>query len=184
MNFLIQRIKLDLQFSRIFLCDFLAASAYAVATVYMLHEVALTVDARIEMGVLAFLILAAQAVQIAGVILLEKRGGDAREFAGSQTLITDGAYAFSRNPVYLVALLQSGLWSLLLLRGALLAPVSLVLILAATLIPAGHFLSIDRLVVPKEEAALRSVHPEAFAAYTRRVNRWFGRRDVVGLRKR
>jgi protein-S-isoprenylcysteine O-methyltransferase Ste14 len=176
MNFLIQRIRLDLQFSRIFLCDFLAASAYAVATIYMLQEVALPVDAVIEIGALALLIVAAQAVKIAGVILLEKRGGDAREFAGSQTLVTDGAYAFSRNPVYLVTLIQSGLWSLLLLRGALLAPISLVLILAATLIPVGHFLSIDRLVIPNEEAALRRVHPEAFAAYARRVNRWFGRR--------
>lgn len=173
-SFLFRRIGQDLQFSGIFLCDFVAALAYTLATLYLLHEVELPVGALIEMAILALLIVAAQAAKIVGVILLEKCGGDAREFIGSKTLVTHGAYAFSRNPVYLVAIVQSGLWSLLLLRGELVAPIHPLLILAALVFLVGHFLGVDRLIIPNEEAALKSAHPEAFAAYANRVNRWLG----------
>jgi len=172
--FLVRRIREDLQFSGIFLCDLGAAAAYAVATVYLLHAVALPLRAVAEIGVLALFIIAAQAVKILWVISLEKRGGDAREFIGSETLVTDGVYGFSRNPVYLVAIVQSVIWSLLLLRGAFAGPADLFLVAAALLIPVGHFLGIERLIIPNEEAAMMRAHPEAFAAYANRVNRWFG----------
>jgi protein-S-isoprenylcysteine O-methyltransferase Ste14 len=169
------RARRDMQFSGIFLCDFFAAAAYAMATVYLLHSVQLTLAGLVASGALLLVVIAAQAIKILGVIVLEKRGGDAREFIGSDTLVTDGVYAVSRNPVYLVAILQSLAWSLILLVGALTPPYDACLALAALLIPIGHFLSIDRLIIPNEEAALKSAHPEAFAAYAAKVDRWFGR---------
>lgn len=178
-EFLLRRIRQDLQFSGIFLCDLGAAAAYAIATVYLLHAVVLPLCALAEIGVLAVLVLAAQAVKILWVISLEKRGGDAREFVGSATLVTDGVYGFSRNPVYLAAIVQSLFWSLILLRGAIVPPADPLLFASALLIPVGHFLSIDKLIIPNEEAALKRVHPEAFAAYASRVNRWLGWRKAA-----
>jgi len=175
-KFLACRLRRDMQFSGIFLCDFFAAVAFALASVYLLNEVKFTLCGAIAAAIFFALVVIAQGAKIFGVILLEKRGGDAREFIGSDTLVTDGAYRYSRNPVYLVSILQSVAWSLLLLVGALTQPLHLALAAAALVIPVAHFVSIDRLIIPNEEEALRRVHPQSFADYAARVNRWFGRR--------
>ncbi len=110
------------------------------------------------------------------VVDLERRGGDAREFVGSETLVTEGFYAYSQNPVYVVTLLQSLAWSLGLFGLALADYPSGLSFAAASALLYAHYWAIDRLVVPHEEAALRAKHPDAFAAYCARVNRWLGRR--------
>ena len=175
--FLKERMRRDLQFSRIFLVDFAASAAYAAATLFL---IALSEPKPLGAGALIFAGLAYTvlfSLKILLVIYLEKRGGDAREFVGSDTLVTSGVYAFSRNPVYVISLLQSLAWSLGLigLVAAAHCCAWLGYLLAPTLLYA-HYWGMDRLIVPNEEAALRARHPEAFAAYCARVNRWFGRR--------
>ena len=54
-------------------------------------------------------------LKIGLVWYLERSGGDAREFVGSDHLVTGGFYAYSRNPVYLLSLFQSFVWSLILI---------------------------------------------------------------------
>jgi protein-S-isoprenylcysteine O-methyltransferase Ste14 len=170
-----QRFRQDLQFSRIFLVDLAASAAYTATTLLLLGLAApgpfgaYAISAA-ALGWALFLTL-----KILLVFYLERRGGDAREFVGSETLVTSGVYALSRNPVYVMSLLQSLCWSLGLAGvgfgghpGGALACVA-----AATLLY-GHYWGMDRLIVPHEEAALRRKHPEAFAAYCARVNRWFG----------
>lgn len=171
-----RRVSSDLQFSRIFLCDFFAGAAYAATTVHVIGVATISPALLRDAIVAAALICAMQAAKIVGVILLERRGGDAREFVASERLVTSGIYAYSRNPVYLVTIAQSATWSALLLRSASQTPHPSALVAAAALLLVGHFLSIDRLVIPNEEAALKRRHKEAFADYSRRVNRWFGRR--------
>ncbi len=89
---------------------------------------------------------------------------------------TSGFYAWSRNPVYVVSLIESFLWSILLV---ILAQGQEAAVIGYALAPAllyGHYWGMDRLIVPHEEAALKSGHPEEFAAYCASVRRWFGRR--------
>ncbi len=172
-----RRVKQDVQFSRIFLVDLAATCAYGATTLLLWR-----LNAPIPQGAYALLVAGGAyglllALKIALVLYLEKRGGDARQFVGSETLVTSGAYAFSRNPVYVVSLLQSLAWSLgLTVFGLASAPPCILGLLLAPALLYGHYWGIDRLIVPNEEAALRARHPEAFAAYCGRVNRWFGRR--------
>lgn len=177
LGFIARRIRQDMQFSRIFLVDFTASASYAAATLLLLSLADPT-----EGGARA-LILAALGwvfffvLKILLVVYLEKRGGDAREFVGSETLVTSGVYALSRNPVYVMSLLQSLCWSLGLVGlGVNGQPYAFLAYAAAPALLYGHWRGMDRLIVPHEEAALRARHPDEFAAYCARVNRWFGRR--------
>ncbi len=173
-----RRIGRDMQFSRIFLVDLAATLAYGATTLLLLDR-----GAPPPLGA-RFLLLAGAAyglllaLKIGLVVYLEKRGGDARQFVASETLVTGGVYAFSRNPVYLVSLLQSLAWSFGLIGFAFAsdAPCALALLAAPALLY-GHYWGMDRLIIPNEEAALRSRHQDAFAAYCGRVNRWLGRQS-------
>lgn len=175
--FIARRIRQDLQFSRIFLVDLAACAAYAATTLLLLALAAPTeAGARAlllaALGWMIFLVL-----KILLVVYLEKRGGDAREFVGSEALVTSGVYAISRNPVYVLSLVQSLAWSLGLIGlGRSGHPYALLAFAAAPALLYGHWWGMDRLIVPHEEAALRGKHPDAFAAYCARVNRWLGRK--------
>ncbi|WEG07551.1 isoprenylcysteine carboxylmethyltransferase family protein [Microbacterium horticulturae] len=77
-------------------------------------------------------------------------------------LVTDGPFAYSRNPVYLA------------LTGLLVAHAVLKRSFAA-LVPAAGFLAVvDRTQVPREERALRSRFGRRFVKYRRSVPRWLG----------
>ena len=106
---------------------------------------------------------------------LDRRGGDARAYVKSSSLVTDGPYGWSRHPTYAIAMLQFLIWSALALYIQIFRPWSPGLVGAALVLPAAFFLINDRIVMPVEEAMLRSLHPEAFETYARRVRRWFGR---------
>ena len=84
--------------------------------------------------------------------------------ADMTALITDGPFAFSRNPIYLgMALLVTGAG---LGIGSLVAPLAL----------AGFVWFIQtRQIVPEERMMAQRFGPE-FDRYAAHVNRWFGRR--------
>jgi protein-S-isoprenylcysteine O-methyltransferase Ste14 len=106
---------------------------------------------------------------------LDKAGGDARTYVKSSALVTDGPYAYSRNPTYLLAMIQFLLWAVLAFYLQIFVPWRPTMLAAAVLIPALFFFVNDRTVMPTEEAMLRRLHPEAFDAYAKRVRRWIGR---------
>ena len=61
------------------------------------------------------LILLCYAGKVLVISHLSRQGGDARTYVKSAALVTDGPYAFSRHPTYLVAMIQFLLWSALAL---------------------------------------------------------------------
>jgi protein-S-isoprenylcysteine O-methyltransferase Ste14 len=107
--------------------------------------------------------------------VLNQRGGDARTYVISSDLVTSGLYAYSRNPTYALTLVQCLLWSALLLFLEAHAPFAPVTLALTILLPALFFWIHDRVIIPREDAALGAAHPEAFAAYAREVGRWIGR---------
>lgn len=175
---LCDRVRNDLQFSRIFLVDLAATAAYCATTALLLALHAATAQSLPPLAFAAMGYAVSLGVKVALVVYLERRGGDARQFVGSERLVTSGPYAVSRNPVYVLALAQSFFWSLGLLALGLAAGgacAGLAALAAPTLLY-GHYWGMDALVIPYEEMALRAKHPDAFAAYCARVHRWFGRR--------
>ncbi len=90
-----------------------------------------------------------------------KRRTTLNPFGSPATLLVDGPYRFSRNPMYLglVAaylggcLLAQSVWPILLLT----IPLAI----------------LSRVVIPYEEASLRTVFGADYDAYCARVGRWF-----------
>ncbi|MGO4870913.1 MAG: methyltransferase family protein [Roseiarcus sp.] len=125
---------------------------------------------------LGVLILLCYVGKVLVIAHLDKAGGDARTYVKSSALVTDGPYAWSRNPTYLLAMIQFLLWAALAFYLQAFAPWRPLMLAAAILLPALFFLVNDRVVMPTEEAMLRRLHPEEFDAYAKRVRRWIGRR--------
>jgi protein-S-isoprenylcysteine O-methyltransferase Ste14 len=78
----------------------------------------------------------------------------------TRTIVRQGPYRFTRNPIYLA-------FSLLQIGVALLANSVWLLV---TLIPAVALMSL--VVIPKEEQYLTARFPEEYPSYTRAVRRW------------
>ncbi|MGD1036017.1 MAG: methyltransferase [Roseiarcus sp.] len=110
---------------------------------------------------------------------LDKAGGDARTYVKSSALVTDGPYAYSRNPTYLLAMIQFLLWSALAFYLQAFAPWRPSMLAAAVFLPALFFIVNDRVVMPTEEAMLRRLYPDAFDAYASQVRRWIGRNGAA-----
>jgi protein-S-isoprenylcysteine O-methyltransferase Ste14 len=126
--------------------------------------------------VIGVLILLSYAGKVLVIAHLDRRGGDARTYVKSSALVTDGPYAWSRNPTYALAMLQFLLWAALALYLLALGPWRWGLAAAAIGLPTLFFLVNDRVVMPTEEGMLRKLHPEEYDAYAARVRRWFGRK--------
>jgi protein-S-isoprenylcysteine O-methyltransferase Ste14 len=107
---------------------------------------------------------------------LDRKGGDARAYVESDSLVTDGPFAWSRHPTYTLAFAQFLLWSALALYLQAFEPWRPLLVVAAFALPALFFVLNDRIVMPSEEAKLAELHPAQWTDYCARVNRWFGRR--------
>lgn len=178
LSLLVQRVRRDLQFSNIFRVDFAASMAYSAVTIHLLLANELSPRAAPVLMALAVVYAALHVIKIGLVCYLERSGGDARQFVGSDQLVTSGFYAYSRNPVYLLSLLQSFVWSLILICLAAGHPGAWIAYALAPLLLYAHYWGIDRLIIPHEEAALSRRHPEAFVAYCARVRRWIGRRGA------
>ncbi len=131
-------------------------------------------------ALIGVLILLCYAGKVFVIAHLDKSGGDARTYVKSSALVTDGPYAYSRNPTYFLAMIQFLLWAALAFYLQIFAPWRPWMLAAAVFLPALFFLVNDRVVMPTEEAMLKRLHPEAFDAYARRVRRWIGRSAPAG----
>ena len=96
---------------------------------------------------LGVLILVSYVGKVLVVAHLDKAGGDARTYVKSSALVTDGPYAYSRNPTYLLAMIQFLLWSALAFYLQAFAPWRPTMIAAAVLLPALFFLVNDARVL-------------------------------------
>jgi protein-S-isoprenylcysteine O-methyltransferase Ste14 len=169
------------KFAPTFVIDVVVSLAF-VAAVLPVWAVEIAVYRGLLMAptfVIGVLILACYLGKILVVLHLDLRGGDARAYVKSSTLVTTGPYGWSRHPTYLLALIQFVLWGALALYLQAFAPTWRWPLLAAAFgLPTLFFLVNDHIVMPSEEAMLSRLHPEEFAAYARRVHRWFGRKPA------
>ncbi len=179
LDLVVRRVRRDLQFSNIFLVDLAASLAYALATLFVLSRDDFSCAGCLALIGLGVVYLGLHAAKIWLVMRLERQGGDARQFMGSERLVTAGFYSVSRNPVYCLSLAQSLIWSLALVAASTGEQAAGVAYALAPLLLYAHYWGMDRLIVPNEEAALRRRHPAEFDAYCARVRRWFGRRRVA-----
>ena len=166
------------KFAPTFVID-LAISLICVVAIAPAWHASLDLGAWVALPTLVFGlgILACYAGKVFVIAHLDRRGGDARAYVKSSALVTDGPYAYSRHPTYLVAMVQFGLWSALALYLQIFLPWRPMMLAAAIGLPIAFFLINQMVVMPTEEAMLRRLHPDAFDAYARNVRRWFGRRQ-------
>lgn len=107
-----------------------------------------------------FLSLGGLALFLAALRALRKAGTSPSPYATPETLVTDGPYLRSRNPIYFsflwlylgLAFWIHSLWPLLLLPVAVIA--------------------MNRLVIAGEEEALEARFGDAYRAYKARTRRW------------
>lgn len=122
----------------------------------------------------AVLLVLCYAGKVAIIAFLNRGGGDARHYVISSGLVTTGLYAYSRNPTYLLTLVQCCVWSGLLLYLEIFASFEPLVLAATLLLPVAFFLIHDLWIIRREDAALRAAHPQEFDAYAAKVGRWFG----------
>lgn len=168
----------EIEFSPSFICDFVVSTAYLLVTTYLYVASAFTAPSTEAMIFIAVIVLEAQATKVALMFSLVRRGGDAGA-KQSHVLVTDGIYGYSRNPAYLVTIVQNLLWSLLLIVTIIGHSANVVTLAVILVLPLAHFLVLDRIVIRQEEADLARWHPAAFAGYAASVNRWIGRRQAA-----
>jgi protein-S-isoprenylcysteine O-methyltransferase Ste14 len=166
------------EFSPSFVCDLVVSLAYVLLTAYLFVASAHTAPSTEAVIFIAVIVLEAQATKVALMFSLDRRGGDAGS-KRSHTLVTDGVYSFSRNPAYLVTIVQNVLWSLLLLLVIGGRPIGVIAIGVITALPLIHFFMLDRVVIRQEELNLARWHPATYTAYAGTVNRWIGRRRAA-----
>ncbi len=165
----------EIEFSPSFICDLIVSTAYVAVTAYLYDASAHDAPSAGVIIFIAVVVLEAQAAKVALMFSLVRRGGDAG-LKQSPALVTDGIYSYSRNPAYLVTIVQNLLWSLLLLLAIVDLPMNIVAVVVILALPLVHFLVLDRLVIRREEANLSRWHPASYEDYASRVNRWIGRR--------
>jgi protein-S-isoprenylcysteine O-methyltransferase Ste14 len=108
----------------------------------------------------AILIIAGLTVTLTAGRRFHRIGTNIRTFNEPTLLVTDGLFAWSRNPMYL------GMAASLVGLGIALGTLSPLLVAVAFIIIA------DRWYIRFEEAAMRRKFGDAYAAYTQRTRRW------------
>jgi protein-S-isoprenylcysteine O-methyltransferase Ste14 len=161
--------KIDLVFSLIYVTLFIRTWAYCDHTALVCAIASL----------FGFLLALCYAGKVAVIASLNKGGGDARTYVISSGLVTTGLYAYSRNPTYLLTLVQCVIWSAMLVFLQAFAPFEILIFALSLLLPVAFFLLHDLVIISREDAALSAAHPEAFDAYSKSVGRWFGRKRVA-----
>jgi len=163
------------RFAPTFVIDLAVSLAYVLFLMHLLKEVRHTAMTTLVVAFIGSLIMLCYLAKILIIRFLERRGGDARTYVESKSLVTDGPYSWSRNPTYLVALIQFLLWSVLLIALQAIGPIDPFAMVVAIFAPLLFFVMTDRLNIEVEEQGLRRSHPEEFAEYSSRVGRWIGR---------
>jgi protein-S-isoprenylcysteine O-methyltransferase Ste14 len=164
------------RFAPTFKIDFIFSAVYVVLFIQTWTRSDHTPLVCAVAGLFGFLLALCYAGKVAIIGFLNRGGGDARTYVMSSDLVTTGLYAFSRNPTYLLTLIQCGVWSALLVFLQAFAPFEPLAFALSILLPFAFFFLTDIVIIRREDAALSAAHPEAFAAYSKNVGRWFGRK--------
>ncbi len=163
------------RFAPTFIVDLCFSLVYAFSFGRVLQSVERPVIATLIGLPIVALIMLCYFGKILVIRFLERRGGNARTYVLSNALVTGGPYAWSRNPTYLLALVQFLLWSALLLVLQAFGSFEWLPMIVACFGPLLFFNITDRVNIAREDRELAAKHPEEFAAYSRKVGRWIGR---------
>lgn len=106
------------------------------------------------------LVIGGLALIVSALGLFRRAGENPEPWTGTATLLTDGIYRFTRNPMYLgMAVVQGGLaLAMASIGGLMTLPLAL--------------LAIQLFVIPAEEVYLDRTLGEPYRAYRTRVRRW------------
>lgn len=106
------------------------------------------------------LVIGGLAVIVSALGLFRRAGENPEPWTGTATLLTDGIYRFTRNPMYLgMAVVHGGLaLAMASIGGLVTLPLAI--------------LSIQHFVIPAEEAYLDRTLGEPYRLYCARVRRW------------
>ncbi len=138
-------------------------AAWALHTLWPLSPLAAWSSARVWLRAVGIvLVILGAGLDLAAMVAMHRAPTNVMPHRGAQHLVTDGVFAFSRNPIYL--------GNTLVLAGFALA-LLLPWLLLVTLITA---LLVDRLAIRREERHLAARFGADYADYTRRVPRWIG----------
>lgn len=116
----------------------------------------------VRLGTALALVAIGQSISISGILLFRRAGTTVNPFKPDATssLVTNGIYRFTRNPMYIGLLLTLLGWA------AFLSSPPALLYLAA------FVLYMNRFQIEPEERALSSLFGADYAAYQTRVRRW------------
>jgi protein-S-isoprenylcysteine O-methyltransferase Ste14 len=168
------------RFAPTFIIDFIFSLTYVVLFMRAWARASDGLAVGMGAGCFAILLALCYAGKVYIIGFLNQRGGDARTYVISSDLVTTGLYAYSRNPTYLLTLVQCCVWSGLLVFLQFFAPFEPIVFAVTMLLPVAFFLITDLWIIRREDAALRAAHPQEFGAYSARVGRWFGARRDAG----
>lgn len=168
--------KASFRFAPTFVIDLIFSSIYVILFAAVWARVTTTMSTLALVGLFGLALVGCYVGKVVIIGFLGDRGGDARTYVISSDLVTTGLYAYSRNPTYLLTLIQCAIWSALLIFLQALAPAAPLILALTIALPVLFFLITDRVIITREDAALRAVHHEAFDAYANSVGRWIGRR--------
>ena len=112
------------RFAPTFIVDFIVSSFYAGLFLYCWPRASHTTLVCVLAGALGAAIALCYFGKVFIIGFLNRRGGDARTYVISSDLVTTGLYAYSRNPTYLLTLVQDLLWSALLVFLQAFAPLA------------------------------------------------------------
>ena len=149
--------SLELRIPPVALAVIVAAAMAALA-----YTVPATVPVPEQQVVSIFLGLAGVLVALAGVVAFRRHKTTVNPFtpAQSTSLVGEGIYRFSRNPMYLGLLLMLAGWCVYLANWV-----------AALLLPA-FVIYMNRFQIQPEERALSERFGSQFVAYSSSVRRW------------
>jgi protein-S-isoprenylcysteine O-methyltransferase Ste14 len=115
-----------------------------------------------RIGIAVALIVIGQSISISGMVAFRRAGTTVNPLKPStaSSLVSDGVYRFTRNPMYVGLLLTLLAWSVFLS-----SPQGLVFV-------AVYVLYIDRFQIEPEERALSLLFGAQYGEYRQRVRRW------------
>ena len=166
--------KRHFRFAGTFILDISLTLVCCLAASVAFAQIPPSVPAFLGALALLMVIIACYVGKVLVVRYLDNSGGDARTYVLSSSLVDSGPYAWSRNPTYLLALIQFIAWSLMLIWVQFFQPFHAFPLLVAVFAPPVFVMINEFKIMPSEEATLRRLHGPAFDAYCARVSRWLG----------
>ncbi len=162
------------RFAGTFILDMSLTVVCCVLASVVLRDIPESIAAFAGVGLLGLVIAACYVGKVLVVSYLDNRGGDARTYVLSSSLVDSGPYAVSRNPTYLLALVQFLAWAAMFFWVQSFTSFNALICVIALAVPVVFYAVNEIKIMPSEEATLRRLHGAAFDAYAAKVSRWFG----------